>query len=142
MNSNSVWLSHQPSTSSPASWTSAATIALHAFGSIALGFAQVNTAPALAVPLMVLGLGHGILVPPMLAGTVGLVPALAGSAAAVAGLMQQMMGALSGYVVGLVEHEGAVNLGLVMLAFAGTGAIALTLLLARQGRGRRGALPR
>lgn len=109
---------------------------------LALGFAQVNTAPALAVPLMVLGLGHGILVPPMLAGTVGLVPALAGSAAAVAGLMQQMMGALSGYVVGLVEHEGAVNLGLVMLAFAGTGAIALTLLLARQGRGRRGALPR
>jgi DHA1 family bicyclomycin/chloramphenicol resistance-like MFS transporter len=108
---------------------------------LALGFAKVNTAPALAVPLMVLGLGHGILVPPLLAGTVGLVPALAGSAAAVAGLMQQMMGALSGYAVGLVEHEGAVNLGLVMLAFAGTGALALVLLLRIHGMGRRGDAP-
>lgn len=105
---------------------------------LAFGFAQVNTGVALAVPLMVLGLGHGILVPPLLAGTVGLVPALAGSAAAVAGLMQQMMGAASGYLVGLVEHEGAVNLGLVMLGFTGTGAMALVLLLYRQRTGRSG----
>ena len=35
-----------------------------------------------------LGLGHGLLVPPSLSGTVGLIPALAGSAAAVAGLVQ------------------------------------------------------
>jgi DHA1 family bicyclomycin/chloramphenicol resistance-like MFS transporter len=109
---------------------------------LALGLAKVNTAPALAVPLMVLGLGHGILVPPLLAGTVGLVPVLAGSAAAVAGLMQQMMGALSGYAVGLVEHEGAVNLGLVMLAFTGVGAVALGFLLRRHGPGRPGEAPR
>ena len=48
----------------------------------------------------------------------------AGSAAAVAGLMQQLTGATGGYLVGLVPHEGAVNLGWMMLAFALTGATA------------------
>ena len=56
-------------------------------------------------------------IPPALAGTVGVMPALAGSAAAVAGLMQQLTGATGGYLVGLVPHEGAVNLGWMMLAF-------------------------
>ena len=37
---------------------------------------------AFALPLILLGIGHGFLVPPALAGTVSLVPALAGSAAA------------------------------------------------------------
>lgn len=91
---------------------------------IALGLAGVDTALALALPLMLLGFGHGFLMPPTLAGTVGLVPALAGSAAAVAGVMQQLMGALGGYAVGLLPHEGALNLGWLMLAFAGCAAAA------------------
>jgi hypothetical protein len=70
------------------------------------------------LPLLLLGFGHGLLNPPALAGTVGVVPALAGSAAAVAGLMQQLTGATGGYLVGLVSHEGAVNLGWMMLAFS------------------------
>ena len=95
---------------------------------LGLGIAGVNTPLALALPLLVLGVGHGLLVPAALAGTVGLIPALAGSAAAVAGLMQQMTGAASGYVVGMVGHEGAVNLGWVMLAFSGCGALAQVYL--------------
>jgi MFS transporter, DHA1 family, multidrug resistance protein len=95
---------------------------------LGLGIAGVNTAMALALPLVILGIGHGLLVPAALAGTVGLIPALAGSAAAVAGLMQQMTGAASGYIVGIVSHEGAVNLGWVMLAFAGCGALAQVYL--------------
>lgn len=95
---------------------------------LALGLGGLNTPLTLALPLVVLGIGHGLLVPAALAGTVGLVPALAGSAAAVAGLMQQMMGAASGYAVGLFTHEGAVNLGWVMLAFAGCGALAQVFL--------------
>lgn len=98
----------------------------------ALGLAGVNTALALALPLMILGVGHGILVPPALAGTVGLVPALAGSAAAVAGLMQQMMGAVSGYAVGLVAHENALNLGWLMMVSAGSGALAQAFLYRRR----------
>ncbi len=91
---------------------------------LALGLFGVQTALAVALPLLLLGFGHGLLNPPALAGTVGVLPALAGSAAAVAGLMQQLTGATGGYLVGLVPHEGAVNLGWMMLAFALTGATA------------------
>lgn len=90
-----------------------------------VGLAGPRTPLAFAIPMMLLGIGHGLLVPPALAGTVGLVPALAGSAAAVAGVMQQAGGALGGYVVGLVPHEGQVNVALLMLgwAVAGLGAL-------------------
>jgi DHA1 family bicyclomycin/chloramphenicol resistance-like MFS transporter len=98
---------------------------------LALGLGGVQTALAVALPLLLLGLGHGLLNPPALAGTVGVVPALAGSAAAVAGLMQQLTGATGGYLVGLVPHDGAVNLGWMMLAFALTGAVAQFFLRRR-----------
>jgi DHA1 family bicyclomycin/chloramphenicol resistance-like MFS transporter len=98
---------------------------------LALGLGGVQSALAVALPLLLLGLGHGLLNPPALAGTVGVVPALAGSAAAVSGLMQQLTGATGGYLVGLVPHEGAVNLGWMMLAFALTGAMAQYLLRRR-----------
>ncbi|PUE43013.1 Bcr/CflA family efflux MFS transporter [Limnohabitans sp. Bal53] len=98
---------------------------------LALGLGGVKTALAVALPLLLLGFGHGLLNPPALAGTVGVLPALAGSAAAVAGLMQQLTGATGGYLVGLVPHEGAVNLGWMMLAFAVTGAVAQLLLRRR-----------
>ncbi len=91
---------------------------------LALGLGGMQTALAVALPLLLLGLGHGLLNPPALAGTVSVLPALAGSGAAVAGLMQQLMGATGGYLVGLVPHEGAVNLGWMMLGFALTGAMA------------------
>ena len=85
---------------------------------LALGLAGFKNPLAVALPLLLLGFGHGLLNPPALAGTVGVVPALAGSAAAVAGLMQQLTGATGGYLVGLVSHEDAVNLGWMMLAFS------------------------
>ena len=87
--------------------------------SLMLGLAMLGLDSPLAfsVPLMLLGVGHGFLVPPSLAGTVGVVPALAGSAAALAGLAQQLMGALGGYSVGLVSHQGSRNLGILMLGF-------------------------
>ncbi len=95
-----------------------------------LAAAGVQTPLALALPLILLGIGHGLLMPGTLAGTAGLVPALAGSAVAVAGLMQQLAGALGGYAVGLVPHAGPVNLGLQMLAWAACG-LAAQLLLTR-----------
>jgi DHA1 family bicyclomycin/chloramphenicol resistance-like MFS transporter len=72
---------------------------------------------AVAAPLMLLGLGHGFLMPTTLAGTVGVLPALAGAAAAVAGMSQQLMGAVAGWAVGLVPHQTALPLGLLMLGF-------------------------
>jgi MFS transporter, DHA1 family, multidrug resistance protein len=95
---------------------------------LALGLAGLHTPLALALPLMLLGMGHGLLAPPSLTGTVGLVPALAGSAAAVAGLMQQLTGAMGGFLVGLVPHDGPVNLALLMMSWSLLGLAAQIVL--------------
>lgn len=95
---------------------------------LALGLAGTNTPLALALPLVLLGIGHGLLAPPTLTGTVGLIPALAGAAAAVAGLLQQMSGAFGSFVVGLVPHDGQAALGALMLAWAVAGLAAQVVL--------------
>lgn len=84
---------------------------------LTLGLGGVRHPLAFSMPLMLLGMGHGLLMPACLARTVGLVPAMAGAAAAVAGLCQQLTGALGGYAVGWVSHQGPVNLGWLMLGF-------------------------
>lgn len=103
---------------------------------LALALAGVDTPLALSLPLLLLGMGHGLLVPPTLIGTVGLLPALAGAAAAVAGLAQQLMGAVGGFVVGLVPHDGAVNLGWLMLGLSVSAAVAMALLQRGQAQAR------
>ena len=85
---------------------------------LGLALTGLDSPLAFTLPLMLLGMGHGFLMPPTLAGTVGVVPALAGSAAALAGLMQQLMGAVGGFSVGLVPHQGSGNLGWLMLGFS------------------------
>lgn len=101
-----------------------------------LALAGLRSPLAVAMPLALLGLGHGLVVPPTLAATVGLVPALAGAAAAVAGLAQQLVGALGGFAVGLVPHDrGAANLAWLMLASALT-ACAAQWMLHRRHRAR------
>ncbi|WP_372659404.1 multidrug effflux MFS transporter [Hydrogenophaga sp.] len=95
---------------------------------LALALAGLNTPLAFALPMMLIGLGNGFLIPPALAGTVGLVPTLAGSAAAVAGLMQQLLGAMGGFAVGLFSHENALNLGWLMFSLALCGTVAQVLL--------------
>lgn len=95
---------------------------------LGLALAQVRTPLALSLPLVFLGIGHGLLAPPTLTGTVGLVPALAGSAAAVAGLVQQLMGATGGFLVGLVSHDGALALAWMMLGWTLLGAGAQVVL--------------
>ena len=99
---------------------------------LGLALLGLDSPLAFSVPLMLLGIGHGFLVPPSLAGTVGVVPALAGSAAALAGLTQQLMGALGGYSVGLVSHQGSRNLGLLMLGFTLCGLAAHIALRRRR----------
>ena len=82
---------------------------------LALAYADVRHPLAMSLPLMILGVGHGMLMPTALAGTIGIVPGLAGSAAALAGLLQQMMGAWGGYLVGFIGHQSAMPLGLLMM---------------------------
>lgn len=84
---------------------------------LVLGLAGVASALAFSLPLILFGMGHGLLVPPCMARTVGLVPALAGTAAAMAGLGQQLAGATAGYMVGWFSHDGSVNLAMLMMGF-------------------------
>ncbi|MCW8903051.1 multidrug effflux MFS transporter [Sedimenticola sp.] len=91
-----------------------------------LSFIGIHTPLAFTLPLMLLGIGHGFIMPPSLAGTVSVLPALAGAAAAVAGLLQQLMGAIGGLVVGLVPHDGTTNLGWMLLGFT---LLAITMQL-------------
>jgi DHA1 family bicyclomycin/chloramphenicol resistance-like MFS transporter len=97
----------------------------------ALGFAGWHDPLAFALPLLLMGVGHGFFVPVCLARTVGLVPAVAGTAAAVTGLVQQWTGAVGGYAVGLVSHDGSANLGTLMLAFAMIAIVAQAVLMRR-----------
>ncbi len=99
-----------------------------------LALAGVNSPLALVLPLTLMGAGHGLLMPSTLAGAVGVIPALAGSAAAVAGLLQQMVGAMGGYAVGLVSHHDAVNLALLMLFLGVCGVLSLLFLPRQNGR--------
>lgn len=77
---------------------------------------QWRTPLAFSLPLLLLGLGHGLLTPVVLSRTVGVIPALAGSAAAVAGLAQQGVGAAAGYAVGWLRHDGPLQLATLMIA--------------------------
>lgn len=72
---------------------------------------------AFMAPLVLVGIGHGLLIPPSMVGTVGAIPALAGSAAALAGLSQQWVGAAGSYLVGWFPHDRATVLAALMLAF-------------------------
>lgn len=104
---------------------------------LALSLGGLNHPLALALPMLTMGIGHGLMLPPALTGTVGLLPALAGSAAAVAGLVQQLVGALGGFAVGLVDHDGPVNLALMIFGWSLAGALALMVVLARRSNGHR-----
>ena len=84
---------------------------------LVLAFASLHSPLAVALPLILLGVGHGLMMPPTLAATVGLMPALAGSAAALGGVTQQAIGSLGGYFVALVAHHDATNLVLQMLGW-------------------------
>lgn len=86
-------------------------------GVVALALAGIHTPLAFSLPVALMGLGHGFMVPPYLVRTVGLIPALAGAAAAVAGTMQQFVGSAGGYAIGWVPHDGPIYVGLLMLAF-------------------------
>ncbi|MBL8347951.1 MAG: MFS transporter [Rubrivivax sp.] len=101
---------------------------------LGLGLAGWHTPLAFAGPLLLMGAGHGLLMPPSLAGTVGVVPALAGAAAAVGGVMQQLMGAAGAYAVGWFGHQGPVNLALLMLSLTALAMWAQVMLFRRPAR--------
>jgi DHA1 family bicyclomycin/chloramphenicol resistance-like MFS transporter len=102
-----------------------------------LGLAGQQSPWAFVLPLLLLGVGHGLLVPPCLVATVALMPALAGAASALAGVTQQLMGALGGYLVGwvsLADHVGLAALMLVATALATLARVAASRSAAPHAR--------
>lgn len=97
--------------------------------SLVLAWLGVRSPFAVVAPLAMLGLGHGLLMPSTLAGTVSLVPALAGAAAAGAGLAQQFFGGFGAYVVGLFSHHDASSMAGLMLLFMSISLTAQTVLM-------------
>ena len=83
---------------------------------LALSQTGLTSPLVFVLPLTLLGLGHGFLMPPSLAGSVGVLAGLAGAAAGVAGVMQQLTGAPASYMVGLLPNKGSAALGLLMMA--------------------------
>jgi DHA1 family bicyclomycin/chloramphenicol resistance-like MFS transporter len=91
---------------------------------LGLAVMDVDQRWAFALPLLFVGAGHGLMVPSTLTGIVGVVPAVAGAAAAVAGLMQQLIGAWGGYSVGLLPRQDVAHLAGLMLVYTVLAAIA------------------
>jgi DHA1 family bicyclomycin/chloramphenicol resistance-like MFS transporter len=89
-----------------------------------LAQADVRSPLAFSGPLTLLGIGHGLLMPPTLAATVGVIPALAGAAAGASGVAQQVMGALGGYSVGWVSLDTPKPMALLMLLYSSMAALA------------------
>ncbi len=80
-----------------------------------LALAGLHHPLAVAAPLIMLGCGHGLLMPPTLVGAVGAVPALAGTAAAVAGMLQQLTGAVASSLNGYLDLTSAMPMAALML---------------------------
>jgi DHA1 family bicyclomycin/chloramphenicol resistance-like MFS transporter len=97
---------------------------------LGFGVAGLHTPLAFTLPLLLLGIGHGLLVPPCLVATVALMPTLAGAASALAGVSQQFAGALGGYLVGWVPSDAHTGLAALML-----GATVLASLARAGARG-------
>lgn len=97
---------------------------------LTLALAGLHHPIAIAAPLALMGFGHGLLMPPTLGGAVGAVPALAGAAAAMAGMLQQLTGAAASSLTGFIDLTtgtamAALMLTLTLLAIAAQAAPAL-----------------
>jgi DHA1 family bicyclomycin/chloramphenicol resistance-like MFS transporter len=97
---------------------------------LVLALAGVHSPYALALPMTLLGFGHGLLMPSTLSGTISVIPTLAGSAVAATGLAQQLFGAIGGWAVGLVPHHDARYMAAMMLACM-TVSLCMQLLVTR-----------
>jgi DHA1 family bicyclomycin/chloramphenicol resistance-like MFS transporter len=96
-------------------WTGQIITFVGVFGVVALAYSGVYHPLAISIPLALLGVGHGLLMPPAVGGAVGAVPALAGAGAAMAGMLQQITGALGSVTTGYLDLSNALGMGLLML---------------------------
>lgn len=98
---------------------------------IALGLFSIGAKHALALfgPMVLIGMGNGMMLPNANAGIVSVRPQLAGSASGVGGAIQLGISAIMSSLAGLlVTHETGVIALLSLILFSGSVAIAATIL--------------
>ena len=95
---------------------------------LALGLAGLTSIAGVIVPLFLVGLGNGGMMPIAAARAVGLAPKLAGTASAGFGAIQLTGGAIGTVVAGLLPHtsQGPMGAGMVAFALFGLASTALT----------------
>lgn len=85
---------------------------------LALALAGNRSALLFAMPMLVVGFGHGLIQPPALRGATEVSAGDVGAAAAVGGAVQQAGGAAAGYALTLVSTLDQVSLAAIMVAAA------------------------
>lgn len=99
---------------------------------LAIGLSGNDSAVIFLLPLILMGFGHGLVIPPSLTGVIGQYPAHAGAAAALSGAMQQAGGAIAAYALGLFAVISQATMGIVLVAVSCVAAAAVVGLLLRR----------
>lgn len=99
--------------------------------SLAIGLTGNELAVIFLLPLILMGFGHGMVMPSSLTGVIGQHPEHAGAAAAVSGSMQQAFGAIAAYALGLFAVISQATMAITLVAVSLVAAVAVALLLLR-----------
>jgi len=101
---------------------------------LALAVLRVQTVAAVLVPVAVMGLAQGLVMPNSVAMALANHPTIAGSASALLGCVQTGIGALAGWVAGLLFDGSTLTLALFMAGgWAGTALTQVALLRFARG---------
>ncbi len=101
---------------------------------LAIGLTGNDSAVVFLLPLILMGFGHGMVMPTSLTGVIGQHPEHAGAAAAISGSMQQAFGAIAAYALGLFAMITQASMALTLVAVSLIAAVAVALLLLRYAR--------
>ncbi len=99
---------------------------------LAIGLSGNESAAIFLLPLILMGFGHGLVIPPSLTGAIGQHPQHAGAAAAVSGSMQQAGGAIAAYALGLFAVISQATMAITLVAVSTVAAAAVVVLLVRR----------
>ena len=100
-----------------------------------LALSGVRTEAAIAMPMLLFGLGNGFVLPPTGVIAVSVRPQIAGTASALYGFNSFALGAVGTVVAGLLSHQTQLPLAFAMLVMTGLALVFFVVGLAGTGRG-------
>jgi DHA1 family bicyclomycin/chloramphenicol resistance-like MFS transporter len=100
-----------------------------------LGLGGARSESAIAIPMLLFGLGNGFVLPPTSVIAVSVRPQIAGTASALYGFNSFALGAVGTVVAGFLPHQSQLPLAFAMLAMTGTAVVFFVIGLVGAGRG-------